>query len=331
MVTLTPRAEIFDRLTALGEPTRTRVLLLLERQELTVSELCAVLQAPQSTVSRHLKALVDAGWIGSRPEGTSRFYGMDREALTDSMRRLWLAVREEVADAPAAEQDRARLSPVLARRRSRSEEFFRSEAGQWDRTRDELFGRGFYLPGLPGLLDANWVVGDLGCGTGHVAEALAPFVSRVVAVDGSEAMLAEARRCLAGHPNVEIRHGDLEALPVSDDTLDAAVLALVLHHVPDPGRVLREVARAVRPGGRVLVVDMLPHDRAELAATMGHVWLGFSEEAIIRHLGESGFDAARFAHLPADPEARGPALFAAAAVREGTRPERRESVTMERS
>jgi ArsR family transcriptional regulator len=293
-----------------------------------VSELCAVLQAPQSTVSRHLKALADAGWVGSRPEGTSRFYGMDRESLTDSMRRVWLAVREELIASPGAEQDRARLEPVLARRRSRSEEFFRSEAGQWDRTRDELFGRGFYLLGLPGLLDPAWVVGDLGCGTGHVTESVAPFVDRVVAVDASEAMLVEARRCLAGRNNVELRHGDLEALPIEDAALDAAVLALVLHHVGDPARVLREVARAVRPGGRVLVVDMLPHDRSELAATMGHVWLGFSEEAIGRHLAESGFESPRFARLPVDPDARGPALFAVAATRERVRTERAESATM---
>lgn len=331
MTTTAPRAEIFDRLTALGEPTRTRVLLLLEGRELTVSELCAVLQAPQSTVSRHLKALADAGWIGSRPEGTSRFYGMDRETLTDSMRRLWLAVREELIASPGAEQDRARLAPVLAQRRSRSEEFFRSEAGQWDRTRDELFGHGFYLLGLPGLLDPSWVVGDLGCGTGHVTESLAPFVSRVIAVDGSDAMLAEARRCLAGSDNVDLRHGELEALPIDDAVLDAAVLALVLHHVPDPGRVLREAARAVRPGGRILVVDMLPHERADLAATMGHVWLGFSEEAIDRQLGESGFESVRFVRLPVDPAARGPALFAAAAVRRGARPNDVESDTMKRS
>jgi ArsR family transcriptional regulator len=326
--TVLHRPEIFDRLAALGEPTRTRVLLLLEGRELTVSELCTVLQAPQSTVSRHLKALADAGWIGSRPEGTSRFYGMDREALSDSMRRMWLAVRDELDAAPGAEQDRARLAPVLAQRRSRSEEFFRSEAGQWDRTRDELFGHGFYLLGLPGLLDPAWVVGDLGCGTGHVTESLAPFVSRVVAVDGSEAMLVEARRCLAGRDNVDLRHGELEALPIEDAALDAAVLALVLHHVPDPGRVLREVSRTVRPGGRVLVVDMLPHDRADLAATMGHVWLGFSEEAIGRHLGDSGFEETRFVRLPVDPAAKGPALFAAAAERATAGP---ESSTMERS
>ncbi len=307
--------EVLDRLTALGDGTRTRVLLLLERQELTVSELCVVLQAPQSTISRHLKALAEASWVVSRPDGTRRFYRMHPDGLPSSMRRVWGVVREEVVASPGAEQDRARLASVLAQRRSRSKEFFSSEAGQWDRMRHELFGAGFYLGALPGLLDETWTVGDLGCGTGHVAASLAPFVAQVIAVDGSEAMLAEARRRLAGRDNVQVLHGELEALPVDDAVLDAAVVALVLHHLPDPARALAEMARAVRPGGRILVIDMLPHDRVDLAGRMGHVWLGFAEETITSHLDEAGFQSPRIVPLPADPDAQGPALFAAAARR----------------
>ena len=314
-MTTATHIEVLDRLTALGDSTRTRVLLLLERQELTVSELCAVLQAPQSTVSRHLKALADASWVVSRPDGTRRFYRMDRDGLPSSMRRLWGAVREEVAATPGAEQDQVRLASVLAQRRSRSEEFFSSEAGQWDRMRDELFGAGFYLGAFPGLLDESWTVGDLGCGTGHVAASLAPFVAQVIAVDGSDAMLAEARRRLQGHDNVQVLHGDMEALPVDDGALDAAVVALVLHHLPDPGRALAEMARVIRPGGRILVIDMMPHHREDMAGRMGHVWLGFAEETITSHLAEAGFQCPRIVPLPADPDAQGPALFAAAASR----------------
>ena len=307
--------EVLDRLTALGDGTRTRVLLLLERQELTVSELCAVLQAPQSTISRHLKALAEASWVVSRPDGTRRFYRVDGDGLPPAMRRLWGAVREELAASPGAEQDRTRLTSVLAERRSRSEEFFSSEAGQWDRMRDELFGAGFYLGALPGLLDESWTVGDLGCGTGHVASSLAPFVAQVSAVDAPDAMLPEACWRLAGRANVPVLHVDLEALPVDDGALDAAVVALVLHHLPDPGRALAEVARALRPGGRILVIDMLPHHREDMAGRMGHVWLGFAEETITSHLDDAGFQCPRIVPLPADPSAQGPALFAAAARR----------------
>lgn len=306
---------ILDRLSALADVTRDRLLLLLEGHELTVGELCAVLQLPQSTVSRHLKALADAGWVTSRAEGTSRLYSMSRETREGSARRLWLVVREQVAGTRAAAQDHHRLQSVLAGRRTRSQEFFSSSAGAWDRLREELFGAHFHLHALPGLLDDRWTVGDLGCGTGEVAATFAPFVARVIAVDRSADMLQAAERRLADHPHVDVRHGELEALPIADGELDAATLMLVLHHVPDPAAALQEAARVLRPGGRLLLLDMLPHDREEYRHQMGHVWLGFPEDQLRRLLAAAGFDRVRIVPLPADPDARGPALFAATAAR----------------
>jgi SAM-dependent methyltransferase len=266
---------LFDRMAVLADPVRSRVLLVLERHELTVSELCGVFQLPQSTMSRHLKALVEEGWLTSRAEGTSRRYRMPASRLDAAGARLWGLVREQVAALPAADQDAQRVRSVLAERRSKSQEFFSTAAGEWDRLRAELFGRRTDLLALLGLLDPGWVVGDLGCGTGQIAEALAPFVARVVAVDDSPAMLAAARRRLAGQESVEVRGGPLEALPVGDGELDAAVLFLVLHYLEEPARALAEVARALKPGGRVLVVDMTPHDREEYRQRMAHLWLGF--------------------------------------------------------
>jgi ArsR family transcriptional regulator len=311
-------AAIFEDLTTLADATRSRMLLLLERHELTVSELCAVLQLPQSTVSRHLKTLADAGWVASRRDGTSRFYSLalgEREAAT---RRLWALLREQVAGTPAVDQDARRLKGVLARRQSKSQEFFESAAGQWDRLRQELFGRASHFRALPGLLDARWQVGDLGCGTGEVAATLAPFVARVVAVDRSTDMLKAAQRRLREHANVEVRRGELQALPIADAELDAATLMLVLHHAPDPAAVLDEAVRVLRPGGRLLILDMLPHDREEYRHQMGHVWLGFSEDQLRRLLAAAGFSEVRVVPLPADTEAKGPALFVCTAQRPGT-------------
>jgi ArsR family transcriptional regulator len=310
-----PPAGILDHLSALADATRDRLLLLLETHELTVSELCAVLQLPQSTVSRHLKALSDVGWVSSRAEGTSRRYTIARDHLDAPTRKLWLLVREQVNGSRAAAQDLHRLQGVLAERRTKSQEFFSSSAGQWDRLREELFGSTFDLQALLGLLDDHWVVGDLGAGTGTVAAALAPFVSRVIAVDNSGAMLQAARRRLNGASNVELRRGDLEELPIEDDSLDAATLMLVLPHVPQPERALREAARVLKPGGRLLVADLLPHDREIYRQQMGHVWLGFSGQQISTYLGAAGFEAIRVRALPADPRAKGPALFVAAARR----------------
>jgi ArsR family transcriptional regulator len=306
---------ILDHLASLADTTRSRLLLLLDRHELSVSELCGIMQLPQSTVSRHLKALADAGWVGSRAEGTSNVYTMTRDDLDAAARRLWLLVREQIGPTPAAAQDQRRLQSALAERRSRSQEFFSSSAGQWDRLRDELFGDRFHLAALAGLADRTWVVGDLGCGGGQVSAALAPFVARVIAVDASAAMLQAAKRRLHGAGNVEVRRGELEALPIDDARLDAATLMLVLHHVPEPERALAEVARVLQPGGRVLVVDMQPHDRESYRQQMGHIWLGFSEDHVRRMFSDTGFEAINIIALPPDARAKGPALFVATARR----------------
>ncbi len=306
---------ILEHMSALADGLRGRMLLLLEAYELTVSELGAVLQLPQSSTSRQLKTLSDAGWVVSRPDGTRRLYKMPSHDERTPTHRLWHLTREQIATTTAAHDDRRRLRSVLAARRDRSRSFFETDSAQWDRVRDELFGTRFFLFGLLGLLDPDWVIGDLGCGSGTLSEALAPFVRRVVAVDDSEAMLGEARERLDRFDNVELRRGALESLPLEDASLDAATLVLVLHHLPDPEEAVREVARTLRPGGRLLIVDMLPHDRQEYRQQMGHVWMGFSAEQIQQALDRVGFTETRFIELPADPAAKGPTLFATTAVR----------------
>lgn len=289
-------------------------MLLLEKHELTVNELKAVLQLPQSTVSRHLKVLGDHEWVSSRAEGTSRLYRTD-EKLDASSRKLWQLVREQVAGTTGSAQDARRLQAVLAHRRSRSEKFFSSAAGKWDHLRTELFGNRADLLGLLGLLDETWVVGDLGCGTGQLTESLAPFVARVIAVDDSSAMLSAARKRLGDVANVEVRSGRLERLPIEDGSLDAALLFLVMHYIPEPDVALAEAARTLKPGGRLVVVDMMPHDREDLLHDMGHVWRGFSENHIARLFDAAGISGGRYHPLPADAAAKGPGLFSAAGRR----------------
>ena len=309
-------APILDHMTALADSTRCRMLMMLEKQELTVSELCAVLQMPQSTVSRHLKTLSDDDWVTSRRDGTSRFYTMPVDDLDSGAKRLWPIIREQVSSTTGASQDDRRLRGVLTRRRAKSQEFFATAAGGWDHLRGELFGDEFFLWAVLGLIDPALIVGDLGCGTGQLTETVAPYVRRVISVDGSTDMLDAARHRLGGAKNVELRQGELESLPIDSGELDVAMLSLVLHYSPSPARALSEVGRVVRKGGRVLVVDMLPHDREEYQQQMGHVWLGFSEKQISRFLTGAGFGEVRVRMLPADPDAKGPALFAAIAVKQ---------------
>ena len=306
------RPALHDHLAALADPIRSRLLFLLEGHELTVSELRQVLQLPQSTVSRHLKVLADGAWLQSREDGTSNRYRLDLKALDAAARRLWTAVRSEIAVLPAARRDGQRVLGVLADRHTRSQEFFSSSAAQWDRLRAELFGSRTELFALLGLLDPSLVVGDLGCGTGQLAEAVAPFVERVVAIDESAAMLRAARARLSAHGNVEVMQGSLESMPVGNGELDLAVLSLVLHYVTEPAAAFAEIRRSLRPtGGRLLLVDMLPHDRAEYRQTMGHVWLGFDAEQVRRWGEEAGFKSIRHHALPTAAHVKGPTLFAA--------------------
>jgi ubiquinone/menaquinone biosynthesis C-methylase UbiE len=311
-------ALVLDHLTALSDPIRVRMLAVLEPHELTVSELCDILQLPQSTVSRHLRTLADGGWVNARREGVNRLYSLPLEQIDRSAQQLWTVVKEQVTSTRAAADDDRRLRRTLAARRSKSEQFFSSSASQWDRLRDELFGSSTHLRALVGLMDPAWTVGDLGCGTGQVAAWIAPFVGRVVAVDASIEMLEAATARLSGFRNIELHRASLEELPIGDGELDAAIALLVLHHNPDPGRVLVEAARVLKPRGPLLVLDMLSHDREEYRQTMGHVWLGFSESQVRRWMTAAGFANIHITTLAGDPKARGPSLFTARGIKEST-------------
>jgi len=306
---------VVDQLSVLSDGIRVRMLAILEGRELTVSELCDVVQLPQSTVSRHLKTLLDGEWVTSRRDGTRRLYTLPLSEVDASAKRLWQVVREQITPTAAASDDERRLKQVLERRKTQSEAFFSSAAGQWDRLREELFGPTSHLRALAGLLDSEEVVGDLGCGTGQVSQWLAPFSDRIIAVDASMEMLRAARERLSGHRHVEIRQGSLEKLPIQNAELDVAFLLLVLHHVPEPKRALAEAARALKPGGRLLILDMQPHEREDYRQTMGHVWLGISQKQMKDWLREASFTSFRWQPLPPETKTKGPSLFVATARR----------------
>ena len=308
----TLRPGVFDQLSTLSDPTRSRLLHVLENRELTVTELCSVLQLPQSTVSRHLKILSDDGWVASRADGTSRYYRLETD-LEPAAQQLWTIVRAQVAESAAGRQDVRRVEGVVSDRRSRSQEYFSSVAGQWDAVRLELFGDRSPLVGMLALIDPATTIADLGAGTGELSATLSPFVRRVVAVDASTQMLAAARARLADASNVDVRHGELESLPMLDGEADSAVMSLVLHHIAEPAKALGEAARVLRPGGRLIVVDMMPHDREEYRQQMGHVWQGFSSEQMTEWLSAAGFERVRYTPLPVSSDVKGPALFVVSA------------------
>jgi ArsR family transcriptional regulator len=304
----------------LADPTRLRLLRLLERHELGVAELCHVLQLPQSTVSRHLKVLGDQGWIRGRSKGTANLYRMTLDASDPAARRLWLLSREQTEGWATVQQDQLRLGRLLAERQP-SNAFFAGAAGKWDRLRTELYGSAFAESAMLELLPPHWVVADLGCGTGQSAAALAPHVRRVIGVDQSSAMLKAAQRRTAALDNVDLRRGSLEAVPIGDAECDGALLILALTYVEEPAAVLKEMARILRPGGRAVVVDLLRHDRESFRTEMGQLHLGFECREMEALMAGAGFAAASCRPIPPAPEARGPALLIASAARTTGRPD----------
>ena len=298
----------------LSDPTRLRLLHLLERSELGVAELCEVLQLPQSTVSRHLKVLADQGWIAAERRGPNRLYRMAEEGDPAAL-RLWRLAREESGRWATLQHDQLRLERRLRERRSSAERFFAGAAADWDRLRAEWYGTSFGPAALLALADPAWAVADLGCGTGALAAALAPFVRKVVGVDRSEDMLEAARRRTALAGNVELRPGDLEELPLEDRSCDAALLVLALGWVEDPARVLREAVRVVRPGGRLALVDAVLHADEAFRRRAGQVWPGFEPSRVESLLAGAGWGEVLCHPLPPEPGARGPALLLARARR----------------
>ena len=223
------------------------LMRLLERHELGVDELRNALQLPQSTVSRHLKVLADQRLVRSHRQGTTNLYRTILDELDPPARKLWLLARQQIENWPTVQQDQLRLARRLRQRDTDSQAFFNTAASQWDKLRSELYGEASSIAALLALIPSDWVVADLGCGTGSASAMLAPNVRQVIAIDGSAAMLKAAKKRTAGLQNVDLRRGELEALPIADATCDAALLTLVLTYVEDERKVLSEMSRISNP------------------------------------------------------------------------------------
>jgi ArsR family transcriptional regulator len=300
----------------LADPTRLRLLRLLERHELGVVELCDVLQLPQSTVSRHLKVLADQKWVRNRREGTTHLYRTLLDELDPPARRLWIVARDQTESWATTNQDQLRLTRRLRDRQQGSQTFFAGAASQWDKLRGELYGHAFTTNALLALLPHDLSIADLGCGTGPVSAQLAPHVKQIIAVDNSAAMLKAAKKRLAHFENVDLRKGDLEALPIDDNTCDAALLLLALTYAPEPERVLKEMSRILKPTGKAIVVDLLPHDREEFRRQTGQQHLGFAPDDVQQMMSTAGLAHPHVTPLPPEPNAKGPAIFLAVASRD---------------
>jgi ArsR family transcriptional regulator len=276
---------------AVGDPVRLRVLHLLAVEELTVGELVRILDLPQSTVSRHLKVLRESALAADRPVGAATFYRAAIEAgagngdagVRDSLAGL---LRRETLP-PAA---RRRLDRILALRAREGSDFFDKVGLRWDALRESCFGPAFHLEAFIRLLPADWVVADLGTGTGYLLPILGGHFRRVIGVDMSESMLALARGRLEGRlaETVELRHGALESLPIADAKVDLAVALLMLHHLAEIRPALREMRRILKRGGCVLIVEIHPHANEKFRIQMADRHMGIAPEQLAKDLKGAG-------------------------------------------
>jgi len=275
----------------LSDPTRVRLLALLEREELAVQELMAVLGMAQSRVSRHLAILREAGLIEDRRDGTYVFYRLALPA-EGGWRETWELVRSSLREDATAARDQAALARALDARAARTRSFFDAVGPHWDGLRKVFHDDVLRARGIARLVSPALEVVDVGTGTGILAAELARLGLRVVAVDRSSRMLDAARAKLEQEQleAVELRQGDASALPLADAEVDAALAHMVVQYLASPSEAIREMARVVRPGGVVVVVDFIAHQAEWMRQELGVHWLGFPTEEVTSWFQEAGLE-----------------------------------------
>ena len=284
--------EFVRALKALADPLRLRMLAAVCEEELTVGEVQEVVESVQSSVSRNLAILRDAGFVQDRKEGTNVYFSV-RQKMPEPTRELFRSLQARIAEIPEVKQDRARLEACRRRRLRRSQSYFESVAGDWERIRKSYFDDRVTSLAIEKLLPRDLVVADIGCGTGSLTFELARFARKVIGVDLSGEMLRRARAMAKERKldNVEFRRGDALGLPLQSHSVDAAFSVMVLHFLPDPERAIGELCRITRPGGSVILVDLVEHKQEWMREHMAHQWLGFGRAAIERRFRDAGAEA----------------------------------------
>jgi ubiquinone/menaquinone biosynthesis C-methylase UbiE len=277
---------------AMADPTRLRMVALLRAMELSIGELALALGQSQPRVSRHVKILADAGLVTRRKEGAWVFLGLGEPALVAPL----LAALDAWDGPDAGLADKARLEAVRADRARAAEEYFNAHAAEWDEMRSLHVAESAVEAAIRDVL-AGAPIGrlvDIGTGTGRMIELLGAEAESCVGIDRSPEMLRLAREKLgrAGLKNVELRQGDMFALPLPDGAADTAIIHQVLHYAPQPQGVIAEAARLLAPGGRLLVVDFAPHENEELRTRHAHARLGFADAQMRGWFAAAGLDFA---------------------------------------
>jgi ArsR family transcriptional regulator len=273
--------EFVRTLKALADPLRLRIFAAVSEEELTVGEVQEVVDSVQSSVSRNLAILRQAGFVQDRKEGTSVYFSARRN-MPEPARELFRSLQIRLAGIPEVKRDQARLQECRRRRRQRSQGYFESVAGDWEHIRKSYFDDRVTSLAIEKLLPDDLTLADIGCGTGSLTVELARFAGKVIGIDLSREMLWRARAVARERElrNVEFRQGDALNLPLKAHSVDAAFCVMVLHFLPDPQRAIANLCRITRSGGTVILVDLVEHKQDWMREQMAHRWLGFEQAQI---------------------------------------------------
>lgn len=283
---------MLQNLRLLADPGRIRIVLLVAREEISVAELQQILNMRQSRISTHLAQLKSAGLVEDRRSGKSILYRLrpPRAAESKAFDQLMSVLRSAAAEIPEAEHDAEALHLVMRRRQDKVRAYFDELAGK--------FGR-HYVPGRSweGLAETlltlmpPMVVADLGAGEGTFSQLLARRAKKVIAIDNSEKMVDYGTELARKHgvTNLEYRFGDIENVPIRSGSVELAFFSQALHHAQHPAQAVAEAFRILKPGGRIVVLDLLRHNYKEARQLYADVWLGFTEVEVGRYLSEAGF------------------------------------------
>ena len=281
-------SDTLKSLRALADPTRLRIVAVLQREELSVNELQEITRLGQSRVSTHLALLAEARLLSSRRDGKRTYYRLDPRGDAAAREFTQLAVRG-AGELPEADADQVNLKRVLARREDQAQLYFNHVAGRFDRS----YGPGRSWQGFGHLLLRMLppvTVADLGSGEGLLSELLARRCERVIAVDNSEKMVSFGARKAKrnGLKNLEFRLGDIENPPIDPASVDVVILSQALHHAVDPAQALQAAATILKPGGQLLVLDLVQHRFEQARELYGDRWLGFAEADLHQWLEDAG-------------------------------------------
>ncbi|MBN8547935.1 MAG: metalloregulator ArsR/SmtB family transcription factor [Deltaproteobacteria bacterium] len=283
-------SEALDVYKALADESRLRLLHVLSKGSFNVQELTTVLKVSQSTISHHLKVLQAVNLASAQKEGTWVYYTLpqnDPNSFVHQTAQLFLAnTKQSAADIQLA-------GDIVNRRRDQTRHFFDSVAKNWKELR-ETQGTESFFDIVKERIPSNAAFLELGCGSGPFLDKIVPRSGMTVGVDYSQGMLDEARRTLGSRASqVDLRLGYLEHLPIGDDSIDVALVYMVLHHLPTPVDALKDACRVLKPGGQLLIVDLVRHDNEYMRERYADLWLGFDPEEMKRWASSSGFADAK--------------------------------------